>query len=104
MTEERRCFVEKYDVAVIGGGVAGSVAARYSAEHGFRTLLIERSKTPRNKSCSGIQFVYLEKLLGGQDTPGEALQERALQGRDHHSKGKEASWSDEDVKLLAFDV
>jgi flavin-dependent dehydrogenase len=64
--------MEKYDVAVIGGGIAGSVAARFSAEHGFRTLLIERSKTPRNKSCSGIQFVYLEKLVGAK-IPREKL-------------------------------
>ena len=55
--------MDKYDVVVVGGGIAGSVAARFSAEHGFRTLLVEKSKTPRNKSCSGIQFTYLEKLV-----------------------------------------
>jgi len=56
--------MDMYDVAVVGGGIAGSVAARFSAEQGFKTLLLERYKTPRNKPCSGIQFPYLEKLVG----------------------------------------
>jgi flavin-dependent dehydrogenase len=64
--------MEKYDIAVIGGGIAGSVAARFSADHGFKTLFIERKKTPRNKSCSGIQFKYLEKLVGAK-IPREKL-------------------------------
>jgi len=57
-------LLERYDAIVVGGGVAGSVAARFAAQKGFRTLLIERYKTPRIKSCSGIQFKYFEKLLG----------------------------------------
>jgi len=61
-----------YDVTVVGGGIAGSVAARFSAEQGFKTLLIERFKTPRNKPCSGIQFPYLEKLIG-ERIPSEML-------------------------------
>lgn len=61
--------MERYDVVVVGGGIAGSVAARFSAEHGFKTLLIEKSKTPRNKPCSGIQFTYLEKLVGVKVPP-----------------------------------
>lgn len=56
--------MERYDVVVVGGGIAGSVAARFAAEEGLRTLLIEKHKTPRLKSCSGIQFPYFEKLLG----------------------------------------
>ena len=46
--------MEKYDVLVVGGGIAGSVAARFSAKHSLKTLLIEKFKTPRNKPCSGI--------------------------------------------------
>ncbi|UCF45510.1 MAG: NAD(P)-binding protein, partial [Candidatus Bathyarchaeota archaeon] len=33
--------MQDYDVAVVGGGIAGSVAARFSARHGFKTLLLE---------------------------------------------------------------
>jgi len=58
--------MDEYDVCVVGGGVAGSVAARFSAQQGFKTLLIEKYKTPRNKPCSGIQFSYFEKLVGSK--------------------------------------
>lgn len=64
--------VEKYDVVVVGGGVAGSVAARFSAKSGLKTLLVEKFKTPRNKPCSGIQFEYFEKLIG-EKIPREVL-------------------------------
>lgn len=53
-----------YDVIVSGGGIAGSTAARFLANYGMKTLLVERHKTPRNKPCSGIQFDYFEKILG----------------------------------------
>ena len=56
--------MEKYDVVSIGGGIAGSIAARIAAENGLKSLLIERAKTPRDKPCSGIQFGYFEKLVG----------------------------------------
>jgi flavin-dependent dehydrogenase len=55
--------MQNYDI-VVGGGIAGSVAARFAAKHGFKTLLVEKYKTPRNKPCSGIQFTYFEKLIG----------------------------------------
>ena len=56
--------MEKYDLVSVGGGIAGSIAARLAAENGLRSLLIERAKTPREKPCSGIQFGYFEKLVG----------------------------------------
>ena len=64
--------MEEYDVVVVGGGVAGSVAARFAAKRGFKTLLLEKLKTPRNKPCSGIQFQYYEKLIG-EKIPREKL-------------------------------
>jgi digeranylgeranylglycerophospholipid reductase len=64
--------MDRYDVLVVGGGVAGSIAARLTAQHGFKTLLIEKAKTPRNKPCSGIQFPYFERLVG-ERIPEEKL-------------------------------
>jgi len=64
--------MQNYDIVVVGGGIAGSVAARFAAKHGFKTLLIEKYKTPRNKPCSGIQFTYFEKLIG-KKIPKEKL-------------------------------
>ncbi len=55
--------MEVYDVVSIGGGIAGSVAARLAAENGLKSLLIEQAETPRDKPCSGIQFGYFEKLV-----------------------------------------
>jgi len=56
--------MESYDVVIVGGSIAGSVAGRYLAGAGKRTLIVEAAKTPREKPCSGIQFGYFEKLLG----------------------------------------
>ena len=64
--------MEKYDVVAVGGGIAGSIAARLAAENGLKSLLIEKAKTPRNKPCSGIQFAYFEKLVG-RPIPKEKL-------------------------------
>ena len=43
-----------YDVIIIGAGPAGSSAAKRLIGDGFRVLLVEKAKLPRNKSCSGI--------------------------------------------------
>jgi flavin-dependent dehydrogenase len=64
--------VEQFDVFIAGGGIGGSVAARFSAMGGLRTLFVERCKTPRHKPCSGIQFPYFEKILG-EKIPAERL-------------------------------
>ena len=69
--------MEEFDVTIVGGGIAGSVAARFSAKQGFKTLLLEKYKTPRNKPCSGIQFPYFEKLIG-KKIPKEKLCKNVL--------------------------
>jgi len=43
-----------YDVAVIGAGPAGCMASKRMAEAGYKVLLVEKMKLPREKSCSGI--------------------------------------------------
>jgi menaquinone-9 beta-reductase len=61
-----------FDVIIVGGGIAGSIAARDASKGGLRTLLIERDKTPREKACSGIQFPYFERIIG-EKIPQERL-------------------------------
>lgn len=56
--------MESYDVFIAGGGISGSVAAKFAAKGGLRTIFVEKCKTPRTKPCSGIQFPYFEKILG----------------------------------------
>jgi flavin-dependent dehydrogenase len=43
--------MESFDVAIVGGGPAGSVCAAFCAAAGVRTVLIEREKFPREKVC-----------------------------------------------------
>lgn len=42
---------ERYDVAVIGGGLAGCAAAIFLAERGHSVALIEKGTFPRHKLC-----------------------------------------------------
>src|SRR5438270_4511679 len=43
--------MEIVDVAIVGGGPAGSSCAAFCAAAGLRTLLLEREKFPREKVC-----------------------------------------------------
>jgi geranylgeranyl reductase family protein len=40
-----------FDVAIVGGGPAGSVCAAVCAQAGLKTLLLERAQFPRDKVC-----------------------------------------------------
>lgn len=42
-----------YEVAVIGSGPAGAMAAYYLAEKGISTVIIEKETLPRYKTCGG---------------------------------------------------
>src|SRR6202040_2167899 len=43
--------MEVVDVAIVGGGPAGSACAAFCAAAGLRTLVLERQKFPREKVC-----------------------------------------------------
>ena len=43
--------MEIFDVAIVGGGPAGSVCAAFCARGGLHTLVVEREKFPREKVC-----------------------------------------------------
>lgn len=52
-----------YDVAVIGGGPAGSSAARRLASAGAKAIVFERAKMPRRKVCGGALSEHAIKHL-----------------------------------------
>lgn len=47
-------LIQKYDIIVVGAGPGGSLASKLCAKAGFRTLLLEKKKLPRDKVCSGM--------------------------------------------------
>ena len=57
--------MERYDVAVVGAGPAGSAAALAACRAGARVVLIDRSDFPRDKPCGdGIAPHALDVLAG----------------------------------------
>jgi geranylgeranyl reductase family protein len=46
-----------YDVVIVGAGPAGATAAKFLAEKGVKTLLIDKRTFPRDKPCGGVLSV-----------------------------------------------
>jgi flavin-dependent dehydrogenase len=67
-----------YDVIVVGAGPAGSITAHDCAKAGFKTLLLEKSKHPREKPCGGAVMYRGLHILRGRFPAG--LVERRIYG------------------------
>ncbi|MBI5749580.1 MAG: geranylgeranyl reductase family protein [Nitrospinae bacterium] len=82
-----------YDVIVIGGGPAGSTAARGCAERGFKTLLIDKELFPRYKPCGGaLSFRTINSL--GFEIP-QGMIEAECKGVNVYYKGEMSSYEKE---------
>src|SRR5436305_11654581 len=59
--------MQSFDVAIVGGGPAGSTCAAFCALAGLRTLVLEREKFPREKVCGDClnpsSWPLLERLV-----------------------------------------
>jgi flavin-dependent dehydrogenase len=60
---ERERLMAAFDLAIIGGGPAGSSAAISAARGGKRVLLLERGRFPRHKVCGEFLSPEAESLL-----------------------------------------
>jgi geranylgeranyl reductase family protein len=58
-----------YDVVAVGAGPGGATAARFCAQSGLKTLLIEKEKMPRYKACGGCLSPKTVDLLGFDLSP-----------------------------------
>ena len=56
------------DVLVVGGGPAGSIAARFAAAGGADTMLIDKKEDPaRSSTCGGLVSVGTWENLGASE-------------------------------------
>ncbi|MGQ9476018.1 MAG: NAD(P)/FAD-dependent oxidoreductase [Actinomycetota bacterium] len=65
-----------YDVAVIGAGPGGCAAARGLSARGFKVLLLEKDRIPRDKTCMGLLLPGGRRVLeeGFGPLPPECLE------------------------------
>ncbi len=80
----------RFDAIVVGGGPAGSTAARELAASGARVLIADRATFPRYKACGGGIPLRTERLLpfpiGSVIEDSVSLLEVANQGRNRFVK------------------
>ena len=75
-----------YDVIIVGAGPAGTCAALYGHRLGLKTLLLDKSKFPRDKTCgdalSGKSVKVLDDLglISGVDNLNGAIIKRIIFG------------------------
>ncbi|WP_422444069.1 NAD(P)/FAD-dependent oxidoreductase [Thermoanaerobacterium sp. DL9XJH110] len=54
----------RYDAAVIGAGPSGSFCAENLSKKGFKTIMIDKSSFPRDKTCGGLISRKTINILG----------------------------------------
>ena len=56
--------IKKYDVVIIGGGVAGSTAALFLKKYGVSNIcILDKEEFPRIKPCTGLVTEAAHNLL-----------------------------------------
>jgi len=76
---------ERFDVAVIGAGPAGSMAAKYAAKSGARTLLLEEHPAVGwPVECAGLLGLG---ALAESELPGSSFVLRRMKGAAIYSPG-----------------
>src|SRR5579859_5836770 len=55
--------MDRFDVAIVGGGPGGATAAAFLSRAGVRTLLVDRERFPRDKSCGDAVCTKSVRIL-----------------------------------------
>ncbi|TWP36079.1 geranylgeranyl reductase family protein [Leekyejoonella antrihumi] len=89
----------KYDVAVVGAGPAGSMAARAAAQAGAKTLVVDRSQFPRYKTCGGgLIGVTLAHLPPELNLPVQ----QEITAASFSLRGRRQRWRESDKRILTL--
>jgi geranylgeranyl reductase family protein len=80
----RKTMTDTYDVVVVGGGPAGSTAARECAAAGLTVALVDKAAFPRDKPCGGGVTIRCSRLLPFAITP---VTERGIRGVQFSVRG-----------------
>ena len=81
-----------HDVIIVGAGPAGTSAALYANRFGLKTLLLDKSRFPRDKTCgdalSGKSVKVLDdlNLIDGLDNLTGSIIKRIIFGSPKHSE------------------
>jgi len=81
-----------HDVIIVGAGPAGTSAALYANRFGLKTLLLDKSRFPRDKTCgdalSGKSVKVLDdlNLIDGLDNLTGSIIKRIIFGSPRHSE------------------
>jgi geranylgeranyl reductase family protein len=71
-----------YDVIIAGAGPAGSTCAQSCAQHGLKTLLLDRAVFPRSKPCGGAVSIQALLLLDFT-VPKKVIEKECFAARVH---------------------
>ena len=85
-------YSKKYEVAVLGGGVAGVAAAVQAARSGAHTVLIEKSAILGGLATSGLIYVYLPLCDGNGTQTTFGIAEELLKAAMKYGPGNIPDW------------
>lgn len=105
--------MELYDVAIVGGGPAGSSCAAFCTAGGLRTLLLEREKFPREKVCGDClnpgcwpvldRLEIAEQIRGSAHARLDAVEFIAINGRKIRVELPRSGKTEIGIKRSIFD-
>ena len=76
-----------YDIAVVGGGIAGVAAALQAARCGMKTVLIEKTVLPGGLATTGLVRVYLPLCDGNGHQVSFGITEELLRASYKYGPG-----------------